>query len=185
MISTATVTKNTVTRLDIPTGRKYDEFIAAFEAAVPPFDLPRMKDIAAGGGTWDDVERAVAENAPNGFVIFGIIDGQLLMSIAGHRRKAIQYLMGNHVIAERMYRYHPDAVLYAPPRVLIYEGDDGTAVFVMDQPSTVFAGLGVQAVTAVGLELDGKVARLLRVLGVAVPEELTGTPHRPSSASVA
>lgn len=172
MAHTATATKNTVTRLDIPTGRPFDEFIAAFEAAVPPFDLPRMKEIAAGGGTWQDVERAVAENAPNGFVIFGAIDGQVLMSIAGHHRKAIQYLMGNHVIAERMYRHHPDAVLYAPPRVLVYEGGDGDAVFVTDQPSTVFAGLGVDAVTAVGLELDEKVAQLLRLLGVAVPAEL-------------
>ncbi|SEO87878.1 DUF302 domain-containing protein [Actinacidiphila rubida] len=172
MAHTATATKNTVTRLDIPTGRDFDEFIAAFEAAVPPFDLPRIKEIAAAGGTWDEVERAVAENAPNGFVVFGTVDGQVLMSIAGHRRKAIQYLMGNHVIAERMYRHHPDAVLYAPPRVLIYEGDDGNAVFVTDQPSTVFAGLGVAAVTAVGFELDGKFAQLLRLLGVTVPKEL-------------
>lgn len=86
---TATVTKNTVTRLDIPTGRTYDEFIAAFEAAVPPFDLPRMKDIAASGGTWDDIERAVAENAPNGFVIFGTIDGvRRARSASSHRSGA-------------------------------------------------------------------------------------------------
>jgi uncharacterized protein (DUF302 family) len=136
---------------------------------------PRIKDITADGGTWSDIESAVAENAPNGFVIFGTIDGQALMSIAGHRRRAIQYLMGNHVIAERMYRHHPDAVLYAPLRVLIYEGGDGSAVFALDQPSTVFAGLGVEATTQVAVELDNKVAHLLDILGVSVPHELLQT----------
>ncbi|WP_225100315.1 DUF302 domain-containing protein [Streptomyces sp. CoH27] len=172
MIRATTATKNLTTRLDIPTGQKFDDFARAFETAVPPFDLQRIKAISADGGTWEDVRSAVADNAPNGFVVFGAIDGQALMSIAGHRRKATQYLMGNHVIAERMYRHHPDALLYAPLRILIYEGEDGSAVFALDQPSTVFAGLGVDAITGVAADLDKKVAQLLGLLGVSAPDEL-------------
>lgn len=66
-----------------------------------------------------------------------------------------------------------DAMLYAPLRVLVREADDGTAVFVLDQPSTVFAGLGRNEITAVGHELDAKVANLLVALGVPIPEQLT------------
>ncbi|MFI6352271.1 DUF302 domain-containing protein [Streptomyces sp. NPDC050743] len=175
MAEVTTVTRNLVTRLDIPTGQEFGNFVSAFEAAVPPFNLPEISKITAGGGTWKDIESAVAENAPNGFVIFGTIDGQVLMSIAGHRRKAIQYLMGNHVIAERMYRHHPDAVLYAPLRILVYEVENGSAVFALDQPSTVFAGLGVDAITKVAVELDEKVAHLLEILDVSVPDELLNT----------
>jgi uncharacterized protein (DUF302 family) len=172
MLQHAVATVNTVTRLDIPTGQNFDEFVSAFEAAVPQFDLTRIQQLVEQHGTWEDVERVVAENGPNGFVIFGTIDGRMLMSLAGHKRRAIQYLMGNHIYAERMYRHHPDAVLYAPLRVLVHEADDGTAVFVLDQPSTVFAGLGTAEITAVARELDAKVADLLTLLDVPLPKEL-------------
>lgn len=36
----------------------------------------------------------------------------------------------------------------------------------MDRPSAAFGSLGVDAITAVGEDLDRKVAALLRVLGV-------------------
>jgi len=82
--------------------------------------------------------------------------------------------MGNHVIAERMFRHHPDSLLYAPLRVLVYGDDVGEAVFALDQPSTAFVSLGIPEVTAVGRELDRKVADLLALLGVPAPGVLTG-----------
>ncbi|GAA3830931.1 hypothetical protein [Streptomyces chiangmaiensis] len=167
-----TTIEHTMRRLDIATGQRFDDFIAAFVDAVPDFDVARMRRVAEQNGTWDDVLRAVAENAPNEFVLFGAIDTRPLMSVAGNKRPAIEYLMGNHTIAERMYRHHPDTLLYAPLRVLIYGSDEGEAVFAIDQPSTVFAGLGVPEVTAVGHELDQKLVALLELLRVEVPSSL-------------
>src|ERR1700759_2109829 len=103
MVAPSTATRNTVTRLDIPTGRAFDEFIAAFETAVPPFDLRRGGQVAEEGGTRGPVQRVVTENAPNALVVFSVIDGYPLMALAGHTRKALQYLVGNHLVAERMY----------------------------------------------------------------------------------
>lgn len=34
--------------------------------------------------------------------------------------KATQYLMGNHTIAERMFRHDPAVMLHAPLRTLLY-----------------------------------------------------------------
>jgi hypothetical protein len=34
----------------------------------------------------------------------------------GQPRGAPPYLMGNHVIAERMYRHNPEVILNVPPR---------------------------------------------------------------------
>ena len=148
------VVPHAMTRLDIGTGQPFEEFVAAFEDAVSAFDLLRVKKIAQAGGTWAEVEAAATANAPHGFVLFATIDGRPLMSMAGHKRPAIEYLMGNHVIAERMFRHHPDSLLYAPLRVLIYGDDAGEAVFALDQPSTAFESLGIPEVTAVGRELD-------------------------------
>jgi uncharacterized protein (DUF302 family) len=157
---------HSMTRVDVFTGCGFDEFLTAFEAAAPPFDPGPMQQIVDSGGTWDDVRAKVAENAPNELMVYAKIDGRPLLGVAGHDVKAVEYLLGNHVIAETMFRHDPKALLYAPLRVLVYSDADGNAVFSMDQPSSAFGSLGIADVTEVGLGLDRKVANLLRVVGV-------------------
>ncbi len=89
-------------------------------------------------------------------------------SLAGHHTPAIEYLIGNHVIAETMFRHDPKALFYAPLRMLVYGDADGNAIFTMDQPGPAFGSLGIADVARVGLDLDRKVANLLRVVGVDV-----------------
>jgi uncharacterized protein (DUF302 family) len=153
-------------RVDVFTGVGFDEFLTAFEAAAPPFDPVPMERIVDTGGTWDDVRTKVAENAPNELMVYAKIDATVLLGVAGHDVKAVEYLLGNHVIAETMFRHDPKALLYAPLRVLVYSDPDGNAVFSMDRPGSAFGSLGIAEVTEVGLSLDRKVANLLRVIGV-------------------
>jgi uncharacterized protein (DUF302 family) len=157
---------HTMTRVDVCTGVEFDEFLTAFEAAAPPFDSVPMQRIVESGGTWDEVRAKVAENAPNELMVYAKIDATPLLGVAGHDVKAVEYLLGNHVIAETMFRHDPKALLYAPLRVLVHSDLDGNAVFSMDQPSSAFGSLGIADVTEVGLSLDRKVANLLRVIGV-------------------
>ena len=78
----------------------------------------------------------------------------------------MEYLLGNHTVAETMFRLDPRALLYAPLRVLVYADADGNAVFPLDQPSAAFGSLGIADVTKVGESLDRKVVNLLRIIGV-------------------
>jgi uncharacterized protein (DUF302 family) len=112
------------------------------------------------------VRTAAAENAPNDLMVYAKIDASDFLAVAGHRTQAIEYLVGNHVIAETMFRHDAKALLYAPLRMLIYSDADGDAVFTMDQPGPAFGSLGIAEVAAVGKDLDRKVANLLRVVGV-------------------
>jgi uncharacterized protein (DUF302 family) len=102
------------------------------------------------------------------------------MANAGHSADCVAYLMGNHVIAERMFRHHPRAMLYAPLRTLIWEDPAGDAWFTADQPSTQFSSLGIPEVAKVGKELDRKLALLLEELEVPVPGPLLAAPHASS-----
>ena len=160
------VAPHTMNRIDISTGVEFDEFRAAFEKAAPPFDPDSVRRIADRGGTWDDVLAAAAVNAPNELMVYATIDALPLLSLAGHSTKAVEYLLGNHTIAETMFRHDPRALLYAPLRVLVYADADGNAVFSMDQPSAAFGSLGIAEVTKVGESLDRKVANLLRLIGI-------------------
>jgi len=160
--------EHTMTRVDVRTGMAFGDFVTALERAAPPFDPEPMRRIVDAGGSWDDVRAAVTKNAPNHLMVYARIDATPLFSVAGHRTQAVEYLIGNHVIAETMFRHDPRALLYAPLRVLVYSDADGNAVFTMDRPRTAFGSLNIPAVTEVGEGLDHKVSHLLAVAGVDV-----------------
>jgi hypothetical protein len=157
-----------MTRVDIETGIPFDQFIAALEEAAPPVDATALERIRAAGGNWDDVRAAAAANAPHDLMIYAKLDARGFFGIAGHQTPAIEYLIGNHVIAETMFRHDPKAMLYAPLRMLVHGDADGNAIFTMDQPGPAFGSLGNADVAAVGIDLDRKVANLLKVIGAEV-----------------
>jgi hypothetical protein len=51
------------------------------------------------------------------------------METAGDEADCLWYLMGDHLMAERMYRHDPRAMLYAPLRTVISEDRTGGAWF--------------------------------------------------------
>lgn len=164
--ATTTSTKHVATRLGISTSVPFDAFCDALELAAPRFRQEPIDDIVRRGGSWDDVLAAVAKNAPNGLMIFSSLDDTALMAPAGHQTRVTAYLIGNHTIAERMFRHDPLTLLYAPLRMLVHSDDAGNAVLSLDQPSTLFASLADPRITTVGRELDDKVRGLLHAMGI-------------------
>jgi uncharacterized protein (DUF302 family) len=159
-----------VTRLVFDTGQPYDQFRARYEAAVPALDEKRLADFAVRGAAWPEVVADAAASAPHGFLIFWRLDTTPVMSLAGNSTRCTAYLMGNHTIAERMYRHDPAVMLYVPLRTVIYAGPDDRAFFAADQPSTQVATFGLAQVTQVGTDLDRKLTALLRALDVPAGE---------------
>jgi hypothetical protein len=164
---TSTTHTRTVRRLVIDID-DFDAFRARYEDAAPAYDLaaraPHLAD-------WDAVLKDIDAVAPHGFVRYGTIDAPVF-SIAGHKARSVIYLMGNHTIAETMYRHDPGVLLYAPLRLCLYEDLEGKAHLSIDQPSDQFGSLGHPDVTATGHLLDEKLAALLQALGAPVPESL-------------
>jgi hypothetical protein len=166
---TSSVHPRTVRRLVIDVD-DFDAFRARYEDAAPAYDLAsRVPQLS----NWDEVLKDVDAVAPYGFVRYGTIDGSPVFTIAGHKSRSIIYLMGNHTIAETMYRHDPGVLLYAPLRLCLYEDLDGQAHLSIDQPSDQFGGLGHPEITPTGHLLDEKLAALLTALGVSVPDSLT------------
>jgi uncharacterized protein (DUF302 family) len=86
--------------------------------------------------------------------------------------KATQYLMGNHTIAERMFRHDPSVMLHAPLRTLLHADADGDTKFAVDQPSLLFNSYDNPDIAAVGQELDALLVGLIELLGGEVPKQL-------------
>jgi hypothetical protein len=162
-------TEHPVRRLDVALPLPYDRAVRRYEELVPAADLARFGQLA----TWDAVLELAEINAPHGFMIYWRADVTAMMAGSPSGWKCVEYLMGNHTIAERMFRHDPAAMLHAPLRTVIYADTEGNTRFAVDQPSTLFASYGNPAIAEVSRELDRLIANLLTTLGAPVPGELT------------
>jgi hypothetical protein len=155
-----------VTRLIFDTGQPYQEFRAQYEDAVPELNPKRLAAFAERGAPWPEVVADADASAPHGFLIYWRSDLTPVMSLAGDPARCTAYLMGNHTIAEQMYRHDPAVMLYAPLRTAIYVDAANRTRFAVDKPSTVFASFASPPISQVGIELDRKLAALLDTLNV-------------------
>ncbi|WP_406045991.1 hypothetical protein OG799_16805 [Micromonospora sp. NBC_00898] len=161
-------------RLRVTVEMPFDEFRKRYEAAVPVYDPTTFGALVERGADWSEMVALMDRSAPHGFLRYWGSDVEPLMTLAGDPGPCAVYLMGNHVIIEEMYRYDPDAFMYAPLRPVISSRSSGSTQFSIDQPSLLFASFGDDRITKVGVELDRKVAALLRHLGAPVPPALAG-----------
>lgn len=114
----------------------------------------------------------MAATSPLGFFIFYTNNVEPTVRLAGDQASGVAYLMGNNTIMERMFRYEPAILLYAPLHTVIWQNPTGPAYITFDKPSDQFGSFANPEITAVGIELDRKMAALLEHLGVAVPDAL-------------
>lgn len=173
-VSNDRVTRSyTVNRMTIPTGLVHSEFRQRFEEAVPALPLEQVRELEVRKAPWQEMLDLVERAAPWGFLIYGTNDVERLVRLAGDSSSAVAYLMGNHTIMERMFRFEPSVVMYAPLHVAIWSRSDGQAFFSVDKPSDQFGSFSDLIVTAIGYELDEKLAALLEHLHLKVPDTLS------------
>ena len=155
-------------RLLIALPEPYDSARKHYETLVPEVDSARFYQMASWQATLDLAEI----NAPHGFMRYARMDVTALMASSPSYWKATQYLMGNHTIAERMFRHEPSVMLHAPLRTLLYADANGDTRLAVDQPSLLFASYDNPDIAAVGQELDTLLVGLVELLGGEVPEQL-------------
>jgi uncharacterized protein (DUF302 family) len=153
-----------VEHVRVKTDRPFDVVTAALVRQLGKYDegvrKGVMKELAAGGDA--KVVRTKIEGlvGPSGFMLFGTQDHGLLLQIVGQKRKAVQYVVGNPLIAVEMTRHAIGASLYVPLRVLIYEADDGKTCIEYDRPSSLFGQFGDKRVGRMAAALDQKLGDL-------------------------
>jgi hypothetical protein len=146
-----------VEHIRISSGRPFAEVRRKLEGTVPKLDAS-IADVLRSG----DQRRAqeYEENGPKLSIFFERDHGALLQ-IAGSRRNALQYDIGNPLTASKMTRHQLPAALYAPLRVVLFEDEKGRGIFEYDKPSCFFGQYGDERVTDVGRYLDAALQAVL------------------------
>lgn len=141
----------TVQHMIITSDRPFTTVRKTLEQVLPKLDITLIDALQRGDQarvqTYDDIGPKLS--------IFLERDHGALLEIAGLRRQAIQYEIGNPLIASRMTRHQLGAGLYAPLRVLLRENDEGNGVFEYDLPSSFFNQFDDERVAVIGRMLDG------------------------------
>lgn len=148
----------TVEHVTIRSERSFTEVRQKLEAALPMLDADIADALRSG-----DQSRAhdYEENGPK-LSIFIVRDHGALLQIAGGRRNALQYDIGNPLTASKMTRHQLSAALYAPLRVVLFEDEQGRGIFEYDRPSSLFGQFGDERVAEVGRYLDAALAAVLQ-----------------------
>ena len=155
------VSRITVDHVRVVAEKPFDQVIKTFEQQLGQFNPEVYQWLIAG----EDADKVRAKLAAmvgsSGFMLFRTSDHGALLRLAGQKKKAIQYLVGNPLFAVQMTRHDIRASLYAPLRVLFYENEHGKTCVEYDKPSSLFGQFGNAKVTDVATALDRKLEQLV------------------------
>ena len=88
--------------------------------------------------SWDQVTKVIEERlGPSGFSILSKVEQGQLLSLLGNPSKAIQYAVGNPLLAIQMIAQAPEVALYAPLRLTVYESEKGKTCVAYDRFSSL------------------------------------------------
>ena len=147
-----------VEHVKISSERPFAQVRRRLEDTLPKLDAT-IAEVLRGG----DQMRATEydRNGPK-LSIFLAREHGALLQIAGGKRNAVQYEIGNPLTASKMTRYQLAAGLYAPLRVVLFEDEQGRGIFEYDKPSSFFGQFGDERVAEVGRYLDVTLEAALR-----------------------
>ena len=150
-----------VRHVRVQASQGFSETVSAFERQLGKLEASTLSAAFSSGGTAEEVRaRLDAAIGPSGFAVFGTVDHGALLTAFGERRKAVQYVIGNPLIAFRMTSRDSRAGLYVPLRLLIHE-ENGTTFVEYDEPSSLLGQLGDPEIDEVASMLDAKVRALV------------------------
>jgi uncharacterized protein (DUF302 family) len=155
------VTRITVEHVRVTADQPFEKVTKAFEEQTGQFDWAAYQQLNAGADPDKVRAKIKAMEGRSGFMLFRTSDHGALLRLAGQKKKAIQYLVGNPLFAVQMTQHDIRASLYAPLRVVIYENEQGKTCVEYDRPSSLFGQFGNANVTEVARMLDLKLEQLV------------------------
>jgi uncharacterized protein (DUF302 family) len=154
-------TRISVDHVRLETNKPFEEVVKAFERQLGTFD-PDVRRAATESGDTEAAKAKIGAMAgPSGFMLFSTQDHGALLRLAGQKRKAVQYVVGNPLFALQMTQHDIRASLYAPLRVLVYETDEGKTCVEYDKPSSLFGQFNDDRIASVASMLDRKLEDLV------------------------
>ena len=151
----------TVVHVRRTSDKPFEDVTTAFERQLGRFEPDVYKSLAKNGDAEGARAKIEAMAGPSGFMLFATHNHGALLRLAGQKRKAVQYVVGNPLFAFQMTQHDIRASLYAPLRVLIYEDQRGRTCLEYDKPSSLFGQFDDDRIAPTAAMLDKKLETLV------------------------
>jgi len=120
----------TIEHVVVASDRSYDQVIEALEAQLGlRADWAKIaQELKTTNASWEQAVQIVEQQlGTSGFTILGKFDQGALLTLGGKPTRAVQYAIGNPLLAIQMIEHAPEVALYAPLRLAVYENRAGHA----------------------------------------------------------
>src|SRR5947207_1400282 len=124
-------TQITIEHIVVASDRSYEQVLEALEAQLGlRADWENSaRALITPNTSWEQAVQIVEQQLWTcGFTILSKIEPGALLRLSGKPMRAIQYAIGNPLLAIQMIEHVPEAALYAPLRLVVYENRAGNAV---------------------------------------------------------
>jgi uncharacterized protein (DUF302 family) len=159
-----TTTAVTIEHTTMEAKRSFEEVTRALEERLGPVEnyVAIGQLLAAGKMNWEETKQAMELlMGTSGFVIFNkLLHGELL-TLAGKPSRAYLYIIGNPLLAVQMTAQEPEAGLYAPTRLVVYEGHEGKVYIAYDRFTSQLAQYKDEEIARVAREVEEKLETLV------------------------
>jgi uncharacterized protein (DUF302 family) len=151
--------KVVIRHIVIPVAKPFAEVCARIESRLGKLDYDKFEGLLADP---EAVRTYIREaEGPLGLMVFNVVHHGAILKLAGVDAEAVQYVVGNPMIAQRMTLQDVRAGLYAPLRVYVRSDGEGQTVVEYDLPSSLFGQFGNVKVDEVAKSLDERLAAVL------------------------
>ncbi len=158
------IRKIQIERFSLTSSKRFDEVIAAVNAAIGHPDMGEFGRSTHEAGSFAELKSAVEKGLSKaGLMLFLQLDqGAVVRKETGHETpKMIRFVIGNPLIMKEMAKHVPDAGSYAPVTILVDERPDGVHLS-YDRMVSFLAPYGNVEALGVARDLDSKIETLLR-----------------------
>jgi uncharacterized protein (DUF302 family) len=163
-------TSITIEHVVVASEQPYEQVIDAVEARLgTPQDWAAIgQQAAATHASWEQFTQAVeAHIGASGLTLFFQVEHSFLLSLRGKTSRATQYTIGNPLLAIQMTQYLPEAGLYAPLKLVIYEDEEGRTFVAYDGFVSLLAQYQRAEMTQVARVVEQKLEALIAAVTTA------------------
>ncbi len=154
----------TIEHVVVASNQPYEKVIDAFEARLGPAENWEeiIRPLLMSKASWELVTQTIEEHiGASGLTFFLKIEERPLLSLAGKTSRATQYTIGNQLFATRMTMYMPEAALYAPLKLVVYEDEDGRTFVAYDNFVSLLVQYQSEQVSRVAQIVEQKLEALV------------------------
>ena len=156
-------TRISVEHVVVASKRPYQQVIDALEARLGPvvnWD-EILHQLMGAKISWEQLTKECeAQIGPSGLTRFYQV-GHSYLSLLGKSSRVTQYTIGNPLLASSMTRHTPEAALYAPFKLVVYQDEEGRTFVAYDNFASLLAQYHNEEISRTAQEVQQKLAALV------------------------